>query len=72
MTQQEIAAQKTKMYIIVGVGIAALIASNVIGYAGPSNRGSVMTEIALTAIFFGCVFVAAKIAFKLNKETAAK
>ena len=72
MTQQDIAARKTKMYILAGVGIAALIASYVIGYAGPGNGVSAMTEIVLTAFFLGCIFIAGMTAVKLNKETAAK
>jgi hypothetical protein len=68
MTQQEIAAQKTRMFIMLGIGVAALICSFAIGYAGPSNRLSVMTEIVLMAIFLACIFVAGRIEFKLNKK----
>jgi predicted MFS family arabinose efflux permease len=73
MTQQEIAAQKIKMYVIVVVGVAALIGSYAVGYFGPSNtRLTTMGSIAMTAIFFGCLFVAARMSFRLNKEGASK
>ncbi len=72
MTKEEIAAQKNQALIFLGVGIAALIASYAIGYFGPRNSVSVMTEIMLTAMFLGCFFVAAMKAIRLNKESAAK
>jgi hypothetical protein len=72
MTKEEIAAQKVQALIFLGVGIAALIASYGIGYLGPHNSVSVMTELMLTAIFLGCFFVAAMKVLKLNKESASK
>jgi len=59
-------------YAIVGVGVAALIASTAIGYLGRGDRVSVMTEIMLTAMFFICAFTAGMMAVKLNKESASK
>jgi hypothetical protein len=72
MTQKEIAALKTQKFVMLGVGVVALISSFAIGYTGPSNRVSVLTEIVLASIFFGCVYVAGRISFKLNKEGASK
>ena len=70
MTDKEIAARKFRMFLTLGIGIAALIASYAIGYVGQKNSVSTMTEILLTAIFLACIFVSATIAFKLNKEKA--
>jgi hypothetical protein len=72
VTEKEIAAQKTRMFVMLGVGIAALSASYAIGYVGQKNSVSTMTEIMLTAIFLGCVFVAARIALKLNKQKTSR
>ena len=72
MTSEEFAAQKLQALIFLGVGIAALIASYAIGYLGPRNSVSVMTELLLTAMFLGCFFVAGMKALKLNKESASK
>ena len=72
MTQQEIAAQKIKALILLGVGVAALIGSYAIGYLEPRNSVSVMSAILLTAIFLGCVFVAGRMTLKLNKEGPSK
>jgi small neutral amino acid transporter SnatA (MarC family) len=73
MTQQEIAAQKIKMYVLVVVGVVALIGSYAIGYFGPSDtRLTTMGSIVMTAIFFGCLFVAARMSFKQNKEGGSK
>jgi predicted MFS family arabinose efflux permease len=72
MTRQEIAAQKNKAFVLLAVGVAALVASYAIGYLGPRSSVSVLTAILLTAIFLGCMFAAAMIALKLNKEGAAK
>ena len=72
MTKEEIAAKKNKALVFFAVGVAALIASYAIGYIGPRNSVSVMTEILLTAIYLGCFFIAAMTVIRLNKETAAK
>jgi hypothetical protein len=72
MTKEEIAVQKLQAIIFLGVGVAALIASYGIGYFGPHNSVSVMTELMLTAMFLGCFFVAAMKAIKLNKTSALK
>jgi hypothetical protein len=72
MTEEEIAAQKTRMFTLLGVGFTSLIASYGVGYLGPRTSVSKMTELMLTAIFLGCIFVAGKIALRLNKPTASK
>jgi len=72
MTKEEIAAQKNKIFVLCGVGVGALIASYAIGYAGPRNSVSNLTGLLLTAIFLACIFLAGRIALKLNKESAAK
>jgi len=72
MTQEEIAARKVRAFIVLAVGIAALICSYIIGYVLPSNSVSVMTAILLTAIFFGCMFVAARMAIQLSKDSASR
>jgi len=72
MTKEKAAAQKNKMFVLCGVGIAALIASYAIGYAGPRNSVSHLTELLLTAIFLVSVFLAGRIALKLNNESASR
>jgi predicted MFS family arabinose efflux permease len=72
MKQQEIATRKAKTFILLGVGVAALIGSYAVGYVGPRNSVSVMSAILLTAIFLGCIFIAGRMVLKLNKETASK
>jgi hypothetical protein len=69
MTQEEYAARRTRIYIVAAIGIGAFVASNTVGYLAP-NKG--LVAILFTAIFLGCIFVAAMMAFKLNKEKAAK
>lgn len=68
MTQEEYAARRTRIYIVAAIGIAAFLASNAVGYLMP-NKG--LVAILFTAIFLGSVFVAAMMAFKLNKERAS-
>jgi predicted MFS family arabinose efflux permease len=71
--QQDIAAPKTRIFILVGVGIAALLGSYAVGYFGPSNnRLATLVSIGLTAIFLGCLFTAGMLALKRNRETASK
>jgi hypothetical protein len=72
MTQDEIAAQKRKMFMVFGVGVASLLASYAIGYVGPRTSVSTLTEVMLTAIFLGCILVGGTIAYRLNKETGSK
>ena len=69
MTQEEYAARRNKIYVVAAIGIAAFLASNAVGYLAP-NKG--LVAILFTAIFLGCIFVAAMMAFKLNKEKTAK
>jgi hypothetical protein len=72
MTQQEIAAQKRTALTLLYVGIAALICSYAVGYAGPHTSVTVLVQILMTAIFLGCIFVAGMKAMKLGKEKSAK
>ncbi len=67
MTEEEITSQKTKMFTVLGVGFASLIASYVVGYLGPRTSVSKLTELLLTAMFLGCIFAAGRIALRLNK-----
>jgi hypothetical protein len=69
MTQEEFATRKFKIYLIAGIGIAAFIGSSLVGYVAP-NRGQL--AILLTAIFFGCIFVATRMAYRLKKEAASR
>jgi hypothetical protein len=72
MTEEEKAAQRKKALVLLGVGVVALLCSYGVGYAGPRSSVSVLTEMVLTAIFLGCLFVAAMTVLKLNKEKASK
>ncbi len=72
MTEQEIAMQKRTALTLLYVGIAALVCSYVIGYAGPHTSVTVLVQILMTAIFLGCIFVAAMKAMKLKKENPSK
>jgi polyferredoxin len=73
MTQQDIAARKIRIFILVGVGIAALLGSYAVGYFGPgNNRLATLGAIGLTAIFLGCLFAAGMLALKHNRDTASK
>jgi quinol-cytochrome oxidoreductase complex cytochrome b subunit len=69
MTQEEYASRRNKIYLVAAIGIAAFIASNAVGYLMPTKG---LVAILFTAIFLGCIFIAAMMAFKLNKERAAK
>jgi predicted MFS family arabinose efflux permease len=69
MTQEEYATRRSRIYMVVAVGIAAFVGSNTVGYLAP-EKGRL--AILLTAIFLGCIFIAGRMAFKLKKETAAK
>jgi len=72
MTQEEIAAQKNKMFVLCGVAVASLIASYAIGYMGLLNSVSNLTALLLTAIFLACIFLAGRIALRLNRESASR
>jgi hypothetical protein len=65
MTQDEFAARKRRITMVAGIGIFALLSSYTVGYAAPDKARAAML---LTAIFFGCIFIAARMAFKLKKE----
>jgi len=69
MTPEQFAARKTRIYIIAGIGVAAFIGSNTVGYFAPSKG---LLAILLTAIFLACIFAAAMMALRLNKETASR
>jgi hypothetical protein len=69
MTQEEFATRKRRISMIAGVGVFSLLCSYTLGYAVPGNgQGAIL----FTAIFFACIFIAARMAFKLKKETAPK
>jgi predicted MFS family arabinose efflux permease len=68
MTQEEVAARKFRIYLVAGVGIAALAGSYAVGYIEPHNG---RFALLLTAVFLICVFLAATMAFRLNKESAS-
>ena len=72
MTQEEIAAQKKTVIILLCVGVAALVFSYLAGYTGPRTSVTALVQILMTAIFLGCMFAAGMKVVKLNKETGAK
>ncbi len=69
MTPNEFAARKRHVTIIAGIGIFALLCSFTVGFTDPNNG---RLAILLTAIFFICMFTAARMLFRLKKESAAK
>jgi hypothetical protein len=69
MTQDEFAARKRSINTIAGIGIFALLCSFTVSFTDPGNA---RFAILLTAIFLGCIFTAARMAFRLKKESASQ
>jgi hypothetical protein len=65
MTQAEFVARKRKITMVAGIGIFALLCSYTVGYTSHDNARAAML---LTAVFFCCIFIAGRMAFKLKKE----
>ena len=69
MTQDEFVARKRSITVVAGIGVFALLCSFTVGFTDPNNG---RFAILLTAIFLGCIFTAARMAFRLKKESASK
>ena len=69
MTNAEIAARKTKVFVLFGFGLAAFVAA----YLIPEDTGVQLTiGVALVLLGVICMVLAGKIAKSLKPESAAK
>ena len=69
MTDQEIAAKKARVFVLVGVGIAAFVGSY---QFSSSDVASSVTSVIFVVAGLTCFVIAGKIAIKLQRETTAK
>ena len=69
MTNEEIAAKKTRVIVLFGVAVAAFVASYVV--PGDGLTGS-LVGVGFVCIGVLCLFIGGKIAMSLKPESAAK
>ena len=69
MTNEEIAAKKTRVIVLFGIAVAAFVASYVV--PGDDSTGSLI-GVGFVCIGVLCLFIGGKIAMTLKTETPAK